>query len=257
MARPLRENGATMTQNVGLKGLNDQNMFFDDEDREYFLESMEKAKKLPEMDVEVPVWALMDNHVHMLIHGDKNDIARFFQSIGGRYGFYFNNKYERKGSIWTDRYYGKPIDTLEEYQQVAAYIFNNPVAAELAEALEESEWTSFKKVESGEEEHACEVIDELVGVEQLVEFTRTYSQVKLEESVKQELEPFRKERLFDKKAVREVKEIVSEENLARIPQLTEEMQRRVLAKLQELGASLRQIRRVTGLTRVMIGRLNC
>ena len=120
------------------------------------------------------------------------------------------------------------------------------------EAPEEAEWTSFKKVESGEKEHACEVIDELVDVEQLVEFTRTYSQVKLEESVKAGLEPFRKERLFDKRAVREVREIVSEENLARIPQLTEEMQRKVLAKLQELGASLRQIRRVTGLTRVMI-----
>ena len=257
MARPLRENGATMTQNVGLKGLNDQNMFFDDEDREYFLVSMEKAKKLPKIDVEVPVWALMDNHVHMLIHGDKDDIARFFQSLGSRYAYYFNSKYERKGAIWADRYYGKPIETLDEYQQVAAYIFNNPVDAELVEAPEEAEWTSFKKVESGEEEHACEVIDELVGVEQLVEFTHTYSRVKLEESVKAGLEPFRKERLFDKRAVREVREIVSEENLARIPQLKEEIQQKVLARLQEIGASLRQIRRVTGLTRVMIQRLNC
>ena len=69
----------------------------------------------------------------------------------------------------------------------------------------------FQKGEKWRGKRACEVIDELVDVEQLVEFTRTYSQVKLEESVKQGLEPFRKERLFDKRAVSEVKEIVSDE----------------------------------------------
>ena len=76
MARPERVNSATMTQNVGLKGLNDENVFLDDEDREVFLDAMAKASE--KSGVEVSAWALMDNHVHLLMHGEIGDFSPFF-----------------------------------------------------------------------------------------------------------------------------------------------------------------------------------
>ncbi len=252
MPRAQRTNGATMTQNVGLKGLDDQNVFRDDEDREKFLEAMELAMELPTVDVEVPVWALMDNHVHMLMHGDKADIARFFQSLGARYMYYFNQKYEHKGTIWRGRYYARPIETKKEYEQVAAYIFNNPVAAGLAKKPEEAKWTNFKKVKSGADARSWEAIDKLAGAENVIEFTQTYSRVKLERQVEMGFEPFAKERVFDSEAQREIEKIVKKKDLNNITDLKKKKQRKVLKRLIDLGASYRQIKRLTGLTSSMI-----
>lgn len=253
MARPERVNSATMTQNVGLKGLNDENVFLDDEDREVFLDAMAKASE--KSGVEVSAWALMDNHVHLLMHGEIGDFSPFFQSLQKRYVSYFNKRYERTGTIWNGRYYAKPIESAEEFRQVAAYIFNNPVAAGLAKTPEQSAWTNFAAVKSGEDKFARELLDEVAGAEYVVEFTEAYSKIKQDSELEKRREVIPSRPLFDSEAKSAMLTIINKRYLKNFKKVKVKKQVRVVKKLLEIGASYNQIKRLTSLTRPMIDRL--
>lgn len=253
MGYPIRENSATMTQNVGLKGRNDENIFFDEEDREEFLNSMARASA--KSGVEVAAWALMDNHVHMIMHGDIDDFSSFFQSALKTYQMYFGEKYEVTGKIWNSRYYAKGIETVEQYRQAVAYVFNNPVAAGIVKSPEESRWTNYAAVKNGQDRLARELIDEVVDCDHVIEFTDAYSKAKLEAEQEKELEIIPRRRLFDSAATREIKKIIEQTEIKNVPKLKEKKQRKVVTKLLELGASYNQIKRLTSLTRPMITRL--
>ena len=255
MGWPPRINSATMTQNVGLKGLNDQNVFHDDEDREVFLKKIEQASATS--GVLVSAWALMDNHVHLLMHGEVEDFASFFQSLRKTYAVHYNEKYEHTGTIWKGRYYSKPINSVEQFCQTAAYIFNNPVAAGLVKKPEDYRWTNFASVKKGKDRPACELLDEIGNVEQIIEFTHVYSKVKLDAEQERLLEAIPKGRLLDSKAIRVIKKVAKKVTVANVLKLSKKKKKKIVKNLLKAGSSYNQIRRLTGITRPMIDRLLC
>ena len=253
MPYPLRVNGATMTQNVGLKGLNDQNVFHDNEDREVFLEKIVQASETS--GVLVSAWALMDNHVHLLMHGDVEDFASFFQSLRKTYAVHYNEKYEHTGTIWKGRYYSKPINSAEQFCQTAAYIFNNPVAAGLVKKPEDYRWTNFNDVKNGKDKIACELLDEIGNMEHIIEYTHVYSKIKFDAEQEKLLEAIPKGRLLDSKAIKIIKKIAKKASVANVLKLSTKKKKKIVMKLLKVGSSYNQIRRLTGITRPMIDRL--
>jgi len=85
----------------------------------------------------------MDNHVHMLINDNGNDISQILKSINISYAYYFNHTYRRAGHLFLDRFKSELIDSDKYLLQVSKYIHNNPVKAGMVKKAEDYQWSSY------------------------------------------------------------------------------------------------------------------
>lgn len=253
MGYPLRVDSATNSHAVTLKGHNSQVVFYDDEDRETFLEAINMACE--KYAVSVAAWTFMSNHVHMIMHGKIKEFARFFQSVKCRYAKFFHGKYGGNGTLWKGRYHADGIETREEYAEQVQYTFNNPVKAGIADVPEEYEWSNFKRISAKTDSCACKLIDELANLENVLKHTREVAAkltgatpAKGDEIVPGEL-------ISDSDAIEVLKRHASGCNLSRIPRMKQKWQRKLVEKLLEAGLTPSQIARVTGITRKIVALL--
>ncbi len=74
-------------------------------------------------------YCLNTNHFHFILRQKQKDgISNFMMKVGGGYGWYFNNKYERTGTLFQGRFKAVHIDSNEYLLHVSAYInLNNQV----------------------------------------------------------------------------------------------------------------------------------
>jgi putative transposase len=150
MPRIARVVVANYPHHITQRGTNRANIFHDDEDREYFLQNLnEFASKTG-----TKIWAycLMDNHFHLLLEPDRNQsLGKCLHGATFRYAQYFNQKYDRSGRLWQNRYFSCPVDKEEYLWAVVRYIENNPVRAKIVDKAESWEWSSAKAHIMGEQ----------------------------------------------------------------------------------------------------------
>lgn len=88
--------------------------------------------------IEIHAFALMPNHLHLLVRQIiEKGIQIFMQKLGG-FSRYFNRKYERKGTLFQDRYKIIHIEAESQLKNNFVYIHTNPIA------LVEPEWKDWK-----------------------------------------------------------------------------------------------------------------
>jgi len=85
----------------------------------------------------------MDNHVHLIINDNGNDISQIMKSISISYVILFNRKYQRTGHLFQDRFKSRLIDSEEYLLKVSKYIHNNPVKVGISERPEDYRWSSY------------------------------------------------------------------------------------------------------------------
>ncbi len=97
------------------------------------------------LQIELHAYALMPNHVHLLLScGSKSALSRLFQSVGRRYVQYFNWRYSRSGTLWEGRYRSCTIDSERYLLECYRYIELNPVRANLVERAEDYVFSSYR-----------------------------------------------------------------------------------------------------------------
>ena len=129
-------------QHVIIRGNNREPIFYADEDYQFCLEKLKKACDKHECDIHA--YVLMTNHVHLLITPHKKDgISKVIQMLGRYYVQYFNNTYQRKGTLWEGRYKATLIDSEHYALGCYRYIELNPVRAEMVEHPAEYPWSSY------------------------------------------------------------------------------------------------------------------
>ncbi|MBI2053940.1 MAG: transposase [Candidatus Staskawiczbacteria bacterium] len=111
--------------------------------------------------VGVLAFCFMPNHLHLLLKQIKDGgISKFMQKVGGGYGRYFNDKYQRKGHVFQDAFRSIQIENDNQFMATASYIFTNPIALiepgwkelgirnhsvdETVEFLENYKWSSYQ-----------------------------------------------------------------------------------------------------------------
>lgn len=151
MTRHSRIKGLEMTYHVMIRGNEKRNIFMNDSDRSRFLQILIKMKSKYNFLLEA--YCLMDNHVHLLINDNNNDISNIMKSINVSYANYFNKQYSRVGHLFQDRFLSQIITDDRYLITVSAYIHNNPVRAMIVEKPEMYKWSSMnefilKKVDS-------------------------------------------------------------------------------------------------------------
>ena len=75
-------------------------------------------------------FTVTSNHVHLLVKDTARDaIARSMQLAAGRTGQEYNQRRQRKGAYWEDRYHATAVETGEHLHRCVVYIDLNMVRA--------------------------------------------------------------------------------------------------------------------------------
>jgi putative transposase len=78
--------------------------------------------------VEIIVFTLMPNHFHLLLRpGRENAISEFMHRLGVGYSMYFNQKYERSGSLFQGPYKAVLVEKDSHFIHLPYYIHLNPL----------------------------------------------------------------------------------------------------------------------------------
>lgn len=76
-------------------------------------------------------YCIMDNHVHMLIQPNEQQLGQIMKRIMTTYAIYFNNEYERVGHLFQNRYKSEVVEDVKYFFTLLNYIHRNPVEAGL------------------------------------------------------------------------------------------------------------------------------
>lgn len=141
MARQQRIISGTGIYHIMLRGNEKKNIFADEQDKHRFLEDV--TIKQSHIGFFLYAYCLMDNHVHLLLNTNGNDLSIIMKGIGVRYAYYYNAKHQRVGHVFQDRFKSEPVEDERYLQAVIRYIHNNPVKAGIVIKAEEYPWSSY------------------------------------------------------------------------------------------------------------------
>lgn len=147
------------------RGNNKQRVFFDDEDRERYLQLIRWYTK--KWKCSVFAYSLMPNHIHLLVKPSKDiGLAKTMQGIGLCHTQSINRKYRRTGRLWECRYYSCIVNEDAYLWSVIRYIDWNSVRAGLAKEPQVYRWSSARA-------HILGVEDPLLSLGELPGYENT------------------------------------------------------------------------------------
>lgn len=89
------------------------------------LEFIDERDKL----IDVLCFCFMPNHIHLLLRQIKEGgIHKFMVKLGSGYGRYFNQKHQRKGYVFQNRFRSVTIKDNNQLMTVVNYIHANPIS---------------------------------------------------------------------------------------------------------------------------------
>jgi REP-associated tyrosine transposase len=124
------------------RGNQRQKIFKDEEDFEKYLELLSRYKD--RYKYRLYAYALMSNHVHLLIETGETPLSKILQGINQSYTGRFNRKYKTVGHLFQGRYKAILCDRDSYLLSLAKYIHLNPVRARLAKTPYEYRWSSHR-----------------------------------------------------------------------------------------------------------------
>jgi putative transposase len=141
MARIARVVAVNLPHHITQRGNNRADVFFDDDDRNYYIKTL--IKYCSQFQVKVWAYCLMSNHIHLLaVPKFDFSLARSIGRTNLIYTQYINKKYNRSGRLWQNRFFSCLIDKEEFLWSVTKYIETNPVRNGLVKQAGEYKWSS-------------------------------------------------------------------------------------------------------------------
>ncbi|MFZ2303842.1 MAG: transposase [Minisyncoccia bacterium] len=146
------------------RGVDKRDVFMDEDDLERFLQSMRvfntiepcgsifeqyysRGNDTPspsDMLVHIVCYCLNPNHYHLLLEEvAENGISEFMKRIGGGYTKYFNEKYERSGSLFQGRFKSVHIGSDSYLKTLSVYINLNNMVHKIRSKFFRSSWMEY------------------------------------------------------------------------------------------------------------------
>jgi len=134
MPRHKRLDISGAVHHVITRGLDGKDIFLDNADRNEFLHRL--ADSLALTGCRCYAWALMTNHLHILIRTGERPLSDLMRKVLTGYAIYFNRRYKRQGYLYQNRY--KSIMCQEDvyFLELVRYIHLNPVRSGVVKGLE-------------------------------------------------------------------------------------------------------------------------
>jgi len=132
-------------------------------------------------------YTVTSNHIHLLVvDTDQNVIPKSMQLIAGRTGQEYNQRKNRKGAFWEDRYHATAVQTDRHLLSCMIYIDLNMVRAGVVKHPSEWKTNGYNEIMNPPERYA--LIDQIrllniLGLSNRETLIQTYSQT-LDETIR-------------------------------------------------------------------------
>lgn len=157
---------------ITCRGAYNQVIFKENEDYEMYFGLLKKYKE--QYGVKLYAYALMQTHLHLLLEVDeKTSISSVMHDLTSAYTKYFNNRYQRKGHLFRERYKAAIVEKEPQVLlNLTAYIHLNPKKLNLAITAQTYPYSSYclyldynQKNERGLDikEQISEILNSLIG----------------------------------------------------------------------------------------------
>ena len=246
MPRAARIKSETGVYHVMLRGIGKQNIFEDDLDKQKFLMLLAECKT--KSGFNLYAYCLMNNHVHLLLKTGNEPLEIIFRRLGSNYVYWYNTRYERVGHLFQDRYKSEPVEDNAYLKTVIRYIHYNPVKGGLSKDIHYP-YSSFAAYERGDTEGLTDIETPLavIGKE---EFFRYHA--KRCTDVCMDVSEQTRHPITEEAAAVLVHKYSKTDTLAAFSALPQDKQEKAIVKAHEKGASIRQLVRVTGVSKGVI-----
>jgi len=244
-ARKISESGI---YHVILRGINKQAVFEGEEEKAYFLSLLREYK--PICGYELLAYCLMDNHAHLLIKVGHDFLDSIFRRIAGKYSYWYNNSHQRVGHLFQDRYKSEPVDDDNYLLAAVRYIHQNPLMAGIVSALGDYPYSSYNDYLEGKDSQLTDTgfVLGIMNKTQFVQFHKETGKGEFLEVTE------RKYRPTDEQAIRCILEVSQCKHASDIQSLDAEHKGEIIQKLKTQGLSIRQLSRLTGISKSIVER---
>jgi len=134
MPRGPRRDAPGCAHHVIVRGIEGCRIFLGDDDRLDFLGRLEHL--LPEGRWRCFAWALMPNHVHLVLGSPDGGLSRLMARLNTGYARSFNRRHRRNGYLFENRFKSRLAEDDADLMGLVVYTHRNPLAAGLVDSLE-------------------------------------------------------------------------------------------------------------------------
>jgi len=120
-----------------VRGIERRQIVEDDTDRRDFVRRLGAVAE--ETGTPIYAWALMSNHVHILLCSGVLGLAKFMRRVLTGYAVRYNLRHRRHGHVFQNRYKSIVCDGDSYFTELVRYIHLNPLRVELVRDLKELE----------------------------------------------------------------------------------------------------------------------
>lgn len=256
MPRKARLLSPSGVYHIMVRGIDKRQIFVTDDDSLRYLALLDFVQN---ENFEILAYCLMGNHVHLLVKTDKEKtgpLESAMKSLGVRYVNFFNSKYQRVGTLYQGRFVSQPVATVGYFLRVLRYIHNNPAAAGMVQNPADYPYSSYQDYFGERQTVLCRVHTEYALQLRPLDWLREWhSQPELNSKGICDIDqPRTHQRLKDDEVVHLIDILAGCTPMA-VQTLTENKKKNLFhSLLQEEGASIAQLSRLTGISRGEIKR---
>ena len=243
MPRQARKKSNSGIYHIMLRGINRQQIFEDEEDRQHFIETLENYKDL--CGYTIYAYCLMGNHIHILLKEGKEDLTLVFKRIAGHYVYWYNWKYHRCGHLFQDRFKSEPVEDDGYFLTVLRYIHQNPIKAGICKKAEDYPYSSMREYLSYSILVETSFALTLISMDQFIAYHQEDNEDKC-------LEIEQQFRLTDNEARIIILKVARCQSLSEFQMLDAPKRNSCIQKLHKQGLSIRQISRLTGVSKKIV-----
>ncbi len=226
-----------------LRGINRQQIFEDEEDRQRLMETLLRYRD--ECGYTVYAYCLMGNHFHILLKEGVEELDSVLKRIAGSYVYWYNWKYHRTGHLFQDRFKSEPVEDDSYFLTVLRYIHQNPVKARLCRSVESYPYSSISEYYSKPELVDTSFAFSMLPLQEFIDYHN-------QDSDDQCLELEDHFRLTDDEAKRIIAKVSHCKSATDFQKLDTPKRNLYIKKLHKNGLSIRQISRLTGVAKKIV-----
>lgn len=244
-----------------IRGINHQNIFFDEEDYFQFVNTLSRMQ-IRYDDEGHPcgtnyilyAYCLMPNHIHLLIREQEDDLGMAVKRISSSFVYYYNSKYSRDGHLFKERFRSEPVNDMGYFTILLRYIHQNPLKAGLVHDIRKYNYSSWGEYTGQVDPSFCICnIQTVLHRIPLHELEAIVDDLLPDEIVCLDNDDERpRVRLSDDQVWQDIMRLSHSTTATDLQQLSKERQRDILRELRRKGASIRQLERLTGISRGVI-----
>ena len=234
------------TYHIMARGVSRCIIYEDDEDFAHFVELL--GTQLNKHKITLHAWCLMDNHYHLLVEGKMDRISTMMRKLNSDYARYFNERHDRVGHLFQGRFRSEPVESAARFIVTVRYIHQNPLKAGITKTCN-YRWSSF----NGYIDHPwlvdnTKTLELFYGAPGFLEFHEIIDDsdrcIDIDNCSR---------RPSNEELINAALEILGGTAIEEVAGLPREERDESLRMLKNAGFSLRQIERLTGVSKSIVG----